>query len=143
MQIVYLRSAYQDIIAINNSYAMNTNIDLRQAGEYLRTAARRSGRATARIMLELYFVLTSPSTSAADRTVILGALAYQILPTDLISVSRRGIFGIVDNAVTLAIAYRKMKRLVTPEIAYRVHGILDQWFGTECEEVVATPAVTR
>ena len=87
------------------------------------------GMEATRVMLELYYVVRSPATPTMDKALIIAALAYQLLPGDLLSMKRFGILGLFDNAVTIGYAYRKFKYRVTPEIEAEVEQTLSQWFG--------------
>lgn len=101
--------------------------------ERIKQYAAKGGREATRMMLELYYVLKSPDTSLGNKTLIVAALGYQLLPTDLLPTSTLGIFGLLDNAAALAFAYKKVKSLVTPEIRWQVNNVLEQWFGPEVE----------
>ena len=87
------------------------------------------GRGTTRILLELYYVLKDPITSVWDKTIIVSALGYQFLPNQLLSKEKHGVLGYADNVATLMIAYNKVKKRVTPQIAVQVDQTLNQWFG--------------
>lgn len=82
-----------------------------------------------RTVLELYYVLKSPDTPGLDKTIIVAALAYQLLPEDLISTEKFGLLGFIDNGAALALAYNRVKSRVTPQIVAQVNAILNQWFG--------------
>ena len=95
----------------------------------IRENASRVGIGTTRIFLELYFVLKSPETPFWDKTIIVSALCYQILPKQILSKEKHGLLGYTDNVVTLMLAYNRVKRRVTPQIAVQVDRVLTQWFG--------------
>ena len=90
--------------------------------------AKKAGRAAARPVLLLYFVLKSPATPSSDKALILSALAYLILPIDLISAKRLPIIGRIDEIAAIAMAYKKVCRHITPEIKAEVEMLLDKWF---------------
>ncbi len=98
--------------------------------EAIKRYAVKGGREATRMMLELFYVLKSPSAGTMDKTLIVAALGYQLLSIDLLPRSRFGLLGLLDNGVTLAFAYKKVKALVTPEIERQVQAQLQQWFGT-------------
>ena len=100
-----------------------------QLWQYIKQHAVKAGREATRVVLELYYVLKAPTTPVWDKTIIVGALAYQLLPKDLLSLKKFGILGLVDNAATLVIAYKRVKHRITPEIKLQVENILGQWFG--------------
>ena len=91
--------------------------------------ASKVGRGTTRIFLELYYVLKSPDTPIWDKTIIVSALSYQFLPKQILSREKLGLLGYADNVVTLMLAYNRVKRRVTPQIAMQVDWVLNQWFG--------------
>lgn len=100
-----------------------------QLWQYIQKYAKTAGREGTRTVLELYYVLKSPGTPIWDKTIIVAALAYQLLPEDLISTENFGVLGLVDNGAALALAYNRVKSRVTPQINAQVNAILNQWFG--------------
>lgn len=92
--------------------------------------ATKVGIEVTRTMLELYFVLKSPNTTMINKTLIVAALGYQLLPEDVLPRNKYGLLGFIDNGVTLAFAYNRVKSSVTPEIETQVNNILTSWFGT-------------
>lgn len=100
-----------------------------QLWQYIKLYAVKTGREATRMVLELYYVVKAPTTPVLDKTIIVGALAYQLLPKDLMSREKFGILGLADNVATLAIAYNRVKHRVTPEIRTKVEDTLNQWFG--------------
>lgn len=91
--------------------------------------AGKLGIETTRVMLELFYVLKSPETNIIDKTLIVTALGYQLLPEDIFPREKYGLLGFLDNFVTISYAYNKVKSSVTPQIANQVDNILYQWFG--------------
>lgn len=100
-----------------------------QLWQYIKQYAVKAGREATRMVLELYYVVKAPTTPVMDKTIIIGALAYQLLPQDLLSRKKYGILGLADNVATLAIAYNRVKPHVTPIIKTQVEDVLNQWFG--------------
>lgn len=92
--------------------------------------AAKVGIEVARTMLELFYVLKSPQTDMIDKTLIVAALGYQLLPEDALPREKYGFLGFLDNGVTLAFAYRRVKSSITPEIEHQVNNILESWFDT-------------
>lgn len=103
-----------------------------QLWQYIKQYAVKAGREATRMVLELYYVVKAPTTPVMDKTIIVGAFAYQLLPKDLLSRNKFGILGLADNVATLAIAYNRVKHHVTPEIKTQVEDTLNQWFGPVC-----------
>lgn len=102
-----------------------------QLWNYIKIYAAKGGREVTQTILELFYVMKSPNTGIIDKTLIGAALAYQLLPEDLIPRDKFGWLGFLDNGVTLAFAYNRVKKLVTPQIENQVNVMLDQWFGPE------------
>lgn len=111
-----------------------------QLWQYIKVYAAIAGREATRIVLELYYVVKSPHTPALDKTLIIAALGYQLLPDDkkLLSREKYGLLGLLDNGVTLALAYNRVKTRVTPQIEAQVDAILNQWFGSEQPQIDTT-----
>lgn len=95
---------------------------------YIQQYAGTAGCEATRIVLELYYVVRSPETSLIDKSIIVAALGYQLLPEDLMSTKKYGWLGLLDNGAALGVAYYKMQKHVTPEIKAQVNAILNQWF---------------
>lgn len=102
-----------------------------QMWNYIQKYAAKGGREVSKIVLELFYVMKSPNTGIMDKTLIGAALAYQLLPEDLLPRDKFGLLGFLDNGVTLAFAYNRVKKLVTPQIENQVAAILNQWFGED------------
>lgn len=108
-----------------------------QLWQYIKIYATKAGREATRIVLELYYVVKSPHTPALDKTLIIAALGYQLLPDDkkLLSREKYGLLGLLDNGAALALAYNRVKTRVTPQIGAQVDAILNQWFGSERPQI--------
>ncbi len=87
-----------------------------------------AGRATTKMMLELYYVMTDKDTPTTDKLLIGAALAYQVLPHDLLPKSKFGLLGFFDNAAALYYAYKKVQSSITPAIEAKVNATLNKWF---------------
>lgn len=90
--------------------------------------ARKVGRASARPILLLYYVMVDEKTPRSDRMVILSAISYLILPVDLILARRLPFIGWIDETISLTVAYRKVCKYITPEIEKKADAVLDRWF---------------
>lgn len=93
-------------------------------GEY----ARKAGKASARPVLLLYYVMRSPDTAKSDKLLVLSALSYLILPVDIVDAKRLPIIGWLDEIVSLTVAYQKVRKYITPEMERKVDCLLDKWF---------------
>lgn len=60
--------------------------------------------------------------------MLASAIAYVVLPTDLISAKRLPVIGWVDEVVSLSVAYQKVCEHITPEMEYKADVLLDKWF---------------
>ncbi len=98
---------------------------------YITKYAEVAGREGTRLSLQLFYVLKSPDTPMLDKTIIIAALAYQVLPEDLMPRDKFGLLGLLDNSITLAVAYNRVKARVTPAIKNQVDALINQWFGPE------------
>jgi uncharacterized membrane protein YkvA (DUF1232 family) len=65
--------------------------------------------------LLLFYVLTDEKVSTKNKLIIMGALGYFILPTDLIS-DFIPVLGFTDDAAFLSFAVMSVSSAITPEI---------------------------
>ncbi|MBE6253928.1 MAG: DUF1232 domain-containing protein [Prevotella sp.] len=101
--------------------------------------ASEVGRVAVRPVLLLYYVMRSKETPWKDKLTIFGALAYLILPVDILDAKRLPIIGWLDEITSLAVTIQKMGKYITPEMEAEVDSTLDRWFPiyAEFEEVKA------
>ena len=97
--------------------------------------ALKAGRRASRPILQFYYVLADEKTSTLDRALIYAAIAYTIMPMDLIPSAVYKMLGIVDDGVAVLYVYKKVKKNITPEISAKVESTLNEWFGMEYEVV--------
>lgn len=90
--------------------------------------ARKAGKQVVGKALLLYYAAQSPTTPKWAKTTIYGALAYFILPTDLIP-DFIPVAGYGDDLTTLAAALGVVAIAITPEIKDQARQKLDDWFG--------------
>ena len=93
----------------------------------LKKIARKAGIKVAYAALLLYYVLRNPATPKADRTKIVGALGYLLLPTDLIP-DFLPVVGFTDDLAALAWALYSVAKNVTPEVKIQARQKLGEWF---------------
>ena len=93
----------------------------------LKKIARKAGIKVAYAALLLYYVLRNPATPKADRTKIVGALGYLILPTDLLP-DFLPVVGFTDDLAALAWALYSVAKNVTPEVKIQARQKLGEWF---------------
>ena len=96
--------------------------------ERLKAYAKKGGREATKMLLELYYVLKCGDTPKKDKVIIIAALAYQLLPKELLSVRRLGLLGLLDNGIALTIVYKRVKGRITPEISAQVEETMNRWF---------------
>jgi len=101
--------------------------------EAIQENAGQVGIEATKTMLELFYVLKSPDTSMLNKSLIVAALGYQLLPEDAMPRDRFGLLGLLDNGITLAFAYNRVKSSVTPEIEQQVNNVLRNWFGADLQ----------
>lgn len=111
--------------------------------EYIKKQAQKGSKETTRMMLELYFVMMSEQTSKFTKIIIGSALAYQLLPNDFMSKEDYGVLGYFDNATALYLAYKRVKKSVTPEIKQKVEETLANWAKSAEEFTIMKSAEER
>lgn len=92
--------------------------------------AKKAGVKVIYAALLLYYVLKNPLTPRGDKTKILGALGYFILPLDLIP-DAIPVVGFADDLAALTWALYAVGRNITPEIKAQAKAKLRDWFGDE------------
>lgn len=90
--------------------------------------AKRVGRVSTRPVLMLYYVMKSKETPNSDKLMLASAIAYVVLPIDLISAKRLPIIGWLDEVVSLTVAYQKASKYITPDMERKADELLDKWF---------------
>ena len=81
----------------------------------IRSIALKAGRKLIYNALLLFYVLTSPSTPLRYNQIIIGALGYFILPTDLLPDFIPGI-GFADDLAAVLAVVKIVMSCITPEI---------------------------
>ena len=93
----------------------------------LKKVAKKAGIKVVYAALLLYYVVRNPATPRADRTKILGALGYLLLPTDLIP-DFLPMVGYTDDLAALMWALYSVAKNVTPEVKIQAREKLGEWF---------------
>lgn len=114
---------------------MKNNIQAAQLWDKIKAYSKKAGRTAARPVLLLYYVLTSDTTPRSDKLLIGGALAYLVLPINLISVKKHPLIGWMDEAASIKVAYDKVSKHITPEMERKVDETLNRWFTEPAIEV--------
>lgn len=90
--------------------------------------ARKAGREVIEKALWLHFAARDPKTPVWARTTVYGALAYFILPTDVIPDFLPGA-GYTDDLGMLVAAVATVTAYITPEVKAQTTAQLTRWFG--------------
>jgi len=88
------------------------------------------------MVLLLFYVLKDENVSREDKALIYGALAYFIVPFDLIP-DFIPIVGYSDDLTALYYALRAVWANVTPEMKQRAKLQLAEWFGAFDDSLIA------
>lgn len=103
----------------------------------------RAGRAAARPVLLMWYVMRSKDTPRRDKLAIFCSLAYLVLPIDILNARRLPVIGWLDEVVALAVLVRKMSQSITPEMEARADRQLDLWFATASPALMLTEQTAR
>lgn len=96
----------------------------------LKKVARIAGADVVEKALQLYYALKAPATPKWAKTMIIGALAYFILPTDAIP-DIIPVAGYTDDLGALAAALTTVHVHITDDIKAQAKAKLSQWFGKD------------
>ena len=107
---------------------IKTDFNVSQLRENIKIYAKRVSRIGARPVLLLYYVMTDEATPRSVKITIGSALAYLVLPVDIISSKEHPFLGRVDEAAAIVLAYQKVRKYITPEIEHKTDATLDKWF---------------
>lgn len=100
------------------------------AKDWIARYAKKAGRAATRPLLQWWFVMADENTTNWEKALIYGAIAYIIIPGDLIPRRVFRFLGIVDDMAVAAWLYNKIDSKLTQEMKDAVEDILDDWFGS-------------
>lgn len=92
-------------------------------GEY----AKKVGRIAARPVILTYYVMMDNHTPMSDKITLATAIAYVVLPVDLLSAKRFPIIGWLDEVMSLSVAYQKIQSHVTEQMQQKADKLLDKW----------------
>lgn len=97
----------------------------------LKTYALQAGRVATKPILTFYYVMHQTETTTLEKALIYGAIAYIVIPADLLPRKVLGFLGILDDAAVIAYVYNKISKKISVEITNKVEETLDNWFGAE------------
>lgn len=95
----------------------------------LRSVARRAGIKVTYLALLLFYTLSDEKVPLKNKSIIVGALGYFILPVDLVPDAIIGL-GFTDDLAALIAAYNAVRGSITPEIRNMAETKLEKWFPT-------------
>lgn len=107
-----------------------------QLWDKIKTYALRAGRVATKPILTFYHVMRDSETTTLEKALIYGAIAYIVIPSDLLPRRALSILGILDDAAVIAYVYNKVSSKVTAAIRNQVDTQLDEWFGAEIIEEI-------
>ena len=96
--------------------------------EKVKTQALKAGKEVIEKALTLYYCLQDTDTPGWAKTVIVGALAYFILPADAIP-DYIAIVGFTDDLGVLAAAVATVAAHVKDDHATKARQVVERWFG--------------
>ncbi|MEL3973310.1 YkvA family protein [Rossellomorea oryzaecorticis] len=88
----------------------------------------KAGHSVVYTALLLYFVLQKPDVPKKAKMVIIGALGYFILPTDLIPDFAVGV-GFTDDLGALGVALLQVAMYIDDDVKAKAKAKLRDWFG--------------
>lgn len=94
----------------------------------LAKVAKSAGRKMVYAALLLYYVLKSPSVKKGDKTAIIGALGYFILPLDILP-DFIPMVGFTDDLSAILLALHAVWKNITPEIKAMAAAKASELFG--------------
>jgi uncharacterized membrane protein YkvA (DUF1232 family) len=94
----------------------------------LAKVAKSAGRKMVYAALLLYYVLKSPSVKKGDKTTIIGALGYFILPLDILP-DFIPMVGFTDDLSAILLALHAVWKNITPEIKAMAAAKASELFG--------------
>jgi uncharacterized membrane protein YkvA (DUF1232 family) len=97
------------------------------AGKLVKVA-KSAGRKMVYAALLLYYVLKSPSVKKGDKTTIIGALGYFILPLDILP-DFIPMVGFTDDLSAILLALHAVWKNITPEIKAMAAAKASELFG--------------
>jgi uncharacterized membrane protein YkvA (DUF1232 family) len=102
-------------------------MDISAITNHLGYYVRKVGRTAARPVLLLYLVLRDPATPKKDKYIVYAAIAYVVLPINILSAKRIPILGWADEATAITAAFKRVKNNITPDVERQADAWLDRW----------------
>ncbi|RFU61150.1 YkvA family protein [Peribacillus glennii] len=98
----------------------------------LKKYAKKAGSSVVYSVLLLYYTLQKPEVPTKTKAVIIGALGYFILPTDLIPDIALGI-GYTDDLGALGLALIQVAMYIDDDTKLNAKQKLQEWFGNQVD----------
>jgi uncharacterized membrane protein YkvA (DUF1232 family) len=92
--------------------------------------AKRAGREVVEKALWLHYAAQDEKTPVWARTTMYGALAYFIVPADLVPDLIPGV-GYTDDLAAIAAALTTVAMYITPEVKAKAASQVQHWFGDD------------
>lgn len=116
---------------LNKLKGVDWKAHIETAKGWISTYAKKAGRAATRPLLQWWFVMQDDNTTTLEKAMIYGAIAYIIVPNDLIPRRVFRFFGVLDDVAVAAWLYNKIESKLTQDMKDAVEDILDDWFGSD------------
>ena len=110
----------------DKKYAKEYNED--KLWDKIKNVAKKAGIEVIYYVLLLFYALQSSKVTVAEKALIVAALGYFILPTDLIA-DFVPLLGYTDDMATLAWALQTVAKNLTPEIKQQAKQKLTELIG--------------
>lgn len=101
----------------------------------LRAVGKLLGENTLLPILKGYYVLTSPTTKAGEKALLIGALGYFILPFDFVPDFLAGLLGFGDDLMVITFVLAKVQNNITPEIEEKAERMMRKILGERTAEI--------
>ncbi|MBO4503837.1 MAG: DUF1232 domain-containing protein [Bacteroidales bacterium] len=105
--------------------------ELRRIWAAISEYSRKLGLMTTRELLTLYYALSEGDLTPKEKAFTYAAIAYVLIPGDLLPRRVLGLLGITDDATALIFALRKIQKSITPEIRLKAASKAEEWFGNK------------
>lgn len=103
--------------------------ELRRIWAAISEYSRKLGLITTRELLTLHYALSEGDLTPKEKAFTYAAIAYVLIPGDLLPRKVLGLLGITDDATALIFALRKIRKSITPEIRLKAASKAEEWFG--------------
>lgn len=106
-----------------------------QINDKIVKVAKKAGATIIYPVLLLYNLLKSPNTPTKDKMLIIGPLAYFVLPADLIPDVILGL-GYTDDGLAIMTCIKTLASSITKEIQQETQGMCEELIGEVDEKVI-------